>query len=92
MFGLIRGGPYMALIVGAGWMIVGLGLLQLQNWARWIAMGVTVLYITALVPAISMVPLGLLVFWYGLLIALVSAVGWYLAQSPAVIDSFRRKS
>ena len=92
MFGLVRAGPYMALIVGAGWMVVGLGLFLLQNWARWIAIGLTVLYIAALVPAISMARLGLPVFWYGLLIALVSAVGWYLAQSPAVIDSFRRKS
>jgi hypothetical protein len=92
MFGLVRAGPYMALIVGAGWMLVGLGLFLLQNWARWIAMGLTVLYIAALVPAISMARLGLPVFWYGLLIALVSAVGWYLAQSPAVLDSFRRKS
>jgi hypothetical protein len=92
MFGLVVAGPYMALIVGAAWMIVGVGLFQLQNWARWIAMGVTVLYVFALAPAISMARLGLPVFWYGLLIALVSAVGWYLAQSPAVIDSFKRKS
>ena len=92
MFGLALAGPYMALIVGVGWVIVGSGLFLLQNWARWIAMGLTVLYIAALVPAISMAQLGLPVLWYGLLIALVSAVGWYLAQSPAVIDSFNRKS
>jgi hypothetical protein len=92
MFGLVRSGPYMALIVGSGWVILGLGLYLLQNWARWVAMGLTVLYVFALIPAISMARLGLPVFWYGLLIALVSAVGWYLAQSPAVIDSFHRKS
>lgn len=92
MFGLALAGPYMALIVGVGWVIVGSGLFLLKNWARWIAMGLTVLYIAALVPAISMAQLGLPVLWYGLLIALVSAVGWYLAQSPAVIDSFNRKS
>jgi hypothetical protein len=92
MFGLVRSGPYMALIVGAGWMLVGWGLFQLQNWARWVTMGLTVLYVFALVPFISMARLGLPIFWYGLLIALVSAVGWYLAQSPAVIDSFHRKS
>jgi hypothetical protein len=92
MFGLVREGPYMALIVGAGWVIVGLGLFLLQNWARWVAMGVMLLYLFALIPLISRVRLGLLVFWYGFLIALVSAVMWYLAQSPAVIDSFKRKS
>jgi hypothetical protein len=92
MFGLVRAGPYMPLIVGAGWIVVGLGLFLLQNWARWAAMGVMSLYLLALVPLISRVPLGLLVFCYGLLIAFVSALMWYLARSPDVIDSFKRKS
>ncbi len=38
-----------------------------------------------------MAQLGAPIFWYGLQIALRVAVGWYLAQAPAVVDAFAGK-
>jgi hypothetical protein len=92
MYGLELAGPYMALIVGSGWALVGWGLFRLHNWARWAAMLVMVVGVAWLVPKISMAELGVPVFWYGLQIALRAAAAWYLAQAPAVIDSFAAKS
>lgn len=88
MYGLELAGPYMALLVGAGYALVGWGLFRLHHWARWAAMLVMVIAVAALVPNISMADLGLPVLWYGLQIALHAAAAWYLAQAPAVIDSF----
>lgn len=90
MYGLELAGPYMALLVGIGWAIVGLCLFHLQNWARWAAMLVMTVGIAWLVPKISMADLGVPVLWYGLQIALRAAVAWYLAQAPAVIDAFAK--
>jgi hypothetical protein len=91
MYGLELAGPYMALLVGAGWALVGWGLFRLQNWARWAAMLVMVVGVAWLVPKISMAELGAPVLWYGLQIALRAAAAWYLAQAPAVIDTFAAK-
>lgn len=91
MYGLELAGPYMALLVGGGYALVGWGLFRLHNWARWAAMAVMVLGVASLVPTISMAVPGALVFWYGLQIALRVAVGWYLAQAPAVVDSFMKR-
>ena len=88
MYGLETAGPYMALLVGSAWGAVGWGLFRLHNWARWLAMLGMVLGVWALVPQISMASLGAPVLWYGLQIALRVAAGWYLAQSPSVIESF----
>jgi len=54
-------------------------------------MAVMVLGVWSLVPRISMAEIGVAILWYGLQIALRVAVGWYLAQAPAVIDSFMKK-
>jgi|SRR5579859_4588450 len=91
MYGLELAGPYMILLFGTGYALIGWGLFRLHNWARWAAMAVMVLAVYALVPGISMAVLGLQLFWYGLQIALRVAVGWYLAQSPAVVDAFAGK-
>jgi len=91
MYGLELAGPYMALLVGGGYALVGWGLFRLHNWARWAAMAVMVLGVWSLVPRISMAEIGVAILWYGLQIALRVAVGWYLAQAPAVIDSFMKK-
>ena len=91
MYGLELAGPYMALLVGSGYALVGWGLWRLHNWARWAAMAPMVLGVAALVPAISMATIGAPMLLYGLQITLRVAVGWYLAQAPAVIDSFRKK-
>ena len=88
MFGLELAGPYMRLLVGCVWALVGWGLLRLHNWARWAAMGGSVLGVAELVPRISIAPIGLPILWYGLQIAIYAVIGWYLAQSPAVLDAF----
>src|SRR5579883_1562914 len=43
MYGLELAGPYMILLFGTGYAIVGWGLFRLHNWARWIAMSVIVI-------------------------------------------------
>ena len=91
MYGLELAGPYMILLFGAGYALIGWGLFRLQNWARWAAMLVMVLGVASLVPKISMAELGFPVFWYGFQIALRVAVGWYLAQAPSAIDAFARQ-
>jgi hypothetical protein len=92
MFGLELAGPYMALLIGCGWALVGWGLFRMHNWARWAAMLVMTIGIAWLVPRISMAELAGPILWYGLQIALRAAAAWYLAQAPAVIDSFAGKS
>jgi len=91
LFGLELAGPYMWLLVGCAWALVAWGLLLLHNWARWAAMGGSVLGVAGLVPRISAAPIGFPLLWYGLQIAIYAAVGWYLAQSPAVLDAFHDK-
>ena len=88
MFGLELAGPYMALLIGSGWALVGWGLFRLHNWARWAAMAVMVIGVAWLVPRISMAQLGIPIFWYGLQIVVRVAIGWFLAQAPAVVDAF----
>lgn len=92
MYGLELAGPYMMLLFGAGYALVGWGLFRLHNWARWIAMLIMVIGVASLVPRISMAELGVPVFWYGLQIALRAALAWYLAQAPTVIDAFTAKT
>src|SRR5579859_2782539 len=92
MYGLELAGPYMILLFGAGYALIGWGLFRLQHWARWAAMLVMVLGVASLVPSISMAELVIPVFWYGFQIALRVAVGWYLAQAPSVLDAFAAKS
>jgi hypothetical protein len=91
MYGLELAGPYMAILVGAAYALVGWGLFRMHNWARWAAMLVMVIAVASLVPKISMAELGVPVFWYGFQIALRAAAAWYLAQSPGVVDAFAAK-
>ncbi len=92
MYGLELAGPYMMLLVGSGWAAVAVGLFRLHNRARWAAVLVMTIGIAALVPGISMAEIGAPLLWYGLQIALRAAAAWYLAQAPAVIDCFAKKS
>jgi len=91
MYGWELAGPYMALLFGAGYALVGWGLFRLHKWARWAAMLVMVIGVAWLVPRISAAELGLQFGWYGFQIMVRAAVGWYLAQAPAVIDIFAAK-
>src|SRR6266700_2141407 len=54
MFGRELAGPYMILLFGIGYALIGWGIFRLHNWARWAAMAVTVISVASLVPAISM--------------------------------------
>jgi hypothetical protein len=91
MYGLELAGPYMALLIGTGWALVGWGLFRLHNWARLTAMAVITVGIVWLVPKISAAEPGLPLLWYGLQIAVRAAAAFYLAQSAAVVDSFKSK-
>jgi hypothetical protein len=44
-----------------------------------------------LVAPISMAKIGVHLLWYGLLIALHAAAGFYLAQAPTAVDAFESK-
>ena len=91
MYGLELAGPYMMLLGGSVYALVAWGLFRLQSWARWTAMLLIVISTASLIPKISMAELGVPILWYGLQIALRVAIGWYLAQAPAVIDAFAAK-
>ena len=91
MYGLELAGPYMALLVGCGWALVGWGLFRLYHWARWAAMLVMTLGIAWLVPKISAAEIGWPLLWYGLQIAVRAAAAWYLAQAPGAVDAFAAK-
>jgi hypothetical protein len=92
MYGLELSGPNMAMLVGAGYALVGWGLFRLHSGARWAAMLMIVIAVASLVPKILTAELGVPILWYGLQIALRVAVGWYLAPAPAVVDAFRRQT
>ena len=91
MYTLELAGPYMALLIGAGYALIGWGLIRLHNWARWAAMLVMTIGIASLIPKVSMAELGAPILWYGLQIALRAAAAWYLAQAPEVLDTFAKK-
>lgn len=91
MYALEVAGPYMALLIGCAYALIGVGLFLLHNWARWAAMLVMTIGIASLVPRVSMAELGAPILWSGLQIALRAAAAWYLAQAPAVIDCFAKK-
>src|ERR1035438_1347491 len=71
--------------------LVGWGLFRLHNWARLATVVAMILGIAWLVPKVSAAELGVPLLWEGLQIALRAAAAWYLAQSPAVIESFKSK-
>jgi hypothetical protein len=84
-------GAYYALAGGIVWGLIGWGLLKLQKWARWAGMLGMVPAIFLLVAPISMVKIGIHLLWYGFLIALHAAAGFYLAQAPTAVDAFAAK-
>lgn len=84
-------GAYYALCGGIVCGLIGWGLMKLQKWARWAGMLGMVPAIFLLVPPISMAKIGIHLLWYGLLIALHAAAGFYLAQAPTAVDAFVSK-
>lgn len=91
MHGLELAGPYMMLLVGSGYALVGWGLFRLHNWARWLAMLGMVLAVGSLAPVISAAPLNLRFYVSGFEIALCAAAGFYLAQAPGVLEAFGKR-
>jgi hypothetical protein len=92
MYGLGLANPYVAIIVGAIWGIVGWGLLRLYNWARWAVMFLSIVGFSsalARIPAAS--GSGRILVFLGLNMAVRAAVVWYLVQAPSVIDSFTKR-
>jgi hypothetical protein len=90
MYGRELAGPQSAFVVGAGWGLVGWGLFQVRNWARWSAVVLMVLGIAAGIPAVSAAATDLnwRLAWYGgLMMAKIVAV-WFLTRSPEVIEAF----
>ena len=93
MYGRELAGPQSAFLVGAGWGLVGWGLFQVRNWARWSAVVLMVLGVAAGIPAVSAAATDLnwRLAWYGgQMMAKVVAV-WFLAQSPDVIEAFKAR-
>ena len=84
-------GPYYVLLIGSLSGLIGWGLLSLYKWARWAGMLGMVPAIFSLVPAISMAKIGFHLLYYGLLIALHAAAGFYLAQAPTALEAFEDK-
>jgi len=84
-------GALYALVGGVAWGLLGWGLLRLQRWARWAGMLGMAPAIFLLVPPISMAKIGVHLLWYGLLIALHAAAGFYLAQGQTALDAFKAK-
>src|ERR1700751_687380 len=91
MHGLELAGPFMMLLFGTGYALVGWGMFRLRNWARVIVILLIVIRVAVLVPKISMAELGVPILWYGLQIALQVALAWYLTQAPSVMDAFTQK-
>ena len=91
MYGLELAGPWMMLLVGLGYALVGWGLFRLHNWARAIVILLMIISVAALVPRISMTASGASLLWSGLQIAVRAVLAWYFASAPVVVDAFTAK-
>ena len=91
MYGRELAGPQSAFLVAAGWGLVGWGLFQIRNWARWSALVLMVLGIAAGIPAVSAAATDLnwRLAWYGGLMMAKIVAAWYLARSPEAIEAFK---
>jgi len=84
-------GPFYGLLAGSISIAVAWGLFKLRSWSRYGAMLAMVLIVWQLMVPISMTKTVRGLMWYGLLIALHAAAGFYLAQSRDVLDAFDKK-
>jgi multidrug transporter EmrE-like cation transporter len=82
--GLELAGPYMFLLMAGVGVLIGWGLLRLNNWARWSAIAVAFVGIVMLVPAVSAaaVDFRASLLWGGLGIIVRVMIVWYLYQEP----------
>jgi len=90
--GLELAGPYMFLLIGAAGVVIAVELLQLKNWARWIAIIVAMLGVVLLIPSVSSsvvdFRLGRLA-WGAVGVIVRVMVVWYLYQEPVAV-AFKR--
>jgi hypothetical protein len=89
--GLELAGPYMFLLVGAMYGLIGFGILRLHRWARWAAILVTAVGIVMLLPIVSaaVVNFGIALAWSGLGMIVRVIIIWYLFQEP-MVEEFSR--
>src|SRR5580700_11365797 len=82
--GLELAGPYMFLLMAGVGVLLGLGLLRLNNWARRAAIAVGFIGVVMLVPAVSAaaVDFRASLLWGGLGIIVRVIIVWYLYQEP----------
>ena len=85
-YGLRFVNPYVTILVGASWAVVGWGLLRLYNWARWAAMFFSIVgFSSALARIPSASGSGRMLLLLGLHMAVRAAAVWYLFRSPSSI-------
>ena len=91
IYGRELDGPQSAVLVSAGWALVGWGLMKIQNWARWAAVVLMVLGIAAGIPAVSAASInpGWRLAWYGGQMMAKVAATWYLVFAPDAVEAFR---
>lgn len=91
MYGRELAGPQSAILVGAGWGLVGWGLSQIRTWARWSALVLIVLGVVAGIPAVSAASIdpGWRLLWYGGQMMTKVVAGWYLVLAPDAVEAFR---
>ena len=84
LHGLELGGPYAALLVGAVWALIGLGLFRLHDWARLAAMLVIISGAGMLVArlALTVSHFHWSLAWEGLEIFVRVAMVWSLFRTP----------
>ena len=82
--GLELAGPYMFLLMAGVGVLIGWGLLRLNNWARRAAIAVGFIGVVMLVPAVSAaaVDFRASLLWGGLGIIVRVMIVWYLYQEP----------
>jgi hypothetical protein len=83
--GLELAGPYMFLLMAGVGVLLGWGLLRLNNWARRTAMVVAFVGVVMLVPSVSTaaVDFSASLLWAGLGVIVRVIIVWYLYQEPA---------
>jgi len=91
--GLEVAGPYMFLLIAVVATAIGVGLLQLHNWARRLAILAALLGMVLLLPSVSSAVLDFRItqlIWGGLGVMVRAMIVWYLYQPP-LKEAFNRE-
>ncbi|HTE89423.1 MAG TPA: hypothetical protein VK639_10735 [Terriglobales bacterium] len=91
--GLEVAGPYMFLLIAVVATAIGVGLLQLHNWARRLAILTALLGMVLLLPSVSSAVLDFRItqlIWGGLGVMVRAMIVWYLYQPP-LKEAFNRE-